>query len=238
MAAVEALMTGRFAGMTPVVEGFDDAILEHPEAWGEIARRRKPLAQKLARKTVAQKLAFEARLLREIAVQLPQQDGFGLQSVGLELALGRREAVKAKRFAALKPTLDVIGLSLGEVSLADWDEAAVALVATARRVAQTARPSATYVNAGFEAQVRAVWKKSYPDRKIVSVRFSRPGWNVTTNALGTPLYRHYGGMVRYRVSGFDLVIEQGFQRREDYKGSGKYIYRPAPYEPELRLVKE
>ena len=85
--------------------------------------------------------------------------------------------------------------------------------------------------------MREAWAKGWPERKIVRVGFSRADWHVTTNALGTPLYRSYGGMVQYRIAGFDYVIEAGVSRREDYQGNGKYTYRPMPYEPEIRIVK-
>lgn len=237
MAAVETLITGKFAGMTAVSAGFDDSIMQHPEAWLEIARNRKTLAQGLARKVVAQHIAFSTRSLAEIAEQVPQQDGFGLKKVGLDLVIGKREAVKAKALAPLKSTLESVGLSATEIPAAEWDAAANAIVAAAKKTALTARPSATYTNAAFEAQVRSTWTRIHPERKIVSIKFSRAGWNVTTNALGTPLYRHYGGMVRYKLAGFDYAIEEGFQRREDYQGGGKYTYRPMAYESELRIVK-
>ena len=120
---------------------------------------------------------------------------------------------------------------------AEWNAATDALVATAKRKATTTKPAGPHHNATFEAQVREAWAKGWPERKIVRVGFSRADWHVTTNALGTPLYRSYGGMVQYRIAGLDYVIEAGVSRREDYQGNGKYTYRPIPYEPEIRIVK-
>jgi hypothetical protein len=236
MAAVEALMTGKFSGMTAVQSGFDDTVMEHPEAWLEIAKARHRIAEGFAKKAARQKIDFEEKALRHIAEQLPQQDGFGLKQVGLDLAMGKRDAVKAKTLAPLTPLFQSVSQPVPDDLFTTWN-AADSLVATAKREATNVIPAANYTNTAFEAQVRAIWAKAWPDRKIVKIRFSRPDWHVTTNALGTPLYRHYGGMVQYRVAGFDYIIEQGYQRREDYQGGGKYSYRAAPYEPELRIIK-
>ena len=121
--------------------------------------------------------------------------------------------------------------------LTEWETTADTLVATAKRKAVGVKPADNNTNATFAAQVKSIWTQAWPERKIVKISFSRPDWYVTTNALGTPLYRHYGGMVQYRIAGFDYIIEQGYQRREDYQGGGKYTYRAAPYEPEIRIVK-
>jgi hypothetical protein len=237
LAAVEALMTNKYAGMTAVQAGFDENILQHPEAWLEIAKNRNELAQGFAIKAAKDKLRFQLLALNQITKSVEDYDGFGLKPLGLDLVMGKREAIVTKMLTSFKPLFECVGLSVSSDLLAEWNVAADTLVMTAKRKALMAKPAGSSTNAAFAAQVKSLWSSTWPERKIVKISFSRPDWHITTNALGVPLYRHYGGMVQYRVAGFEYIVEQGFQRREDYLGGGKYTYRAAPYEPEIRIVK-
>jgi hypothetical protein len=237
LAAVEALMTGKYAGMTAVQSGFDTSVMQHPEAWLEIAKNRQAIAQGFAARAAKDKLRFQLLALNQIIKSVEDNDGFGLTQLGLDLVMGKREALRTKVLTPIKPLFEGVGLPVPTDLLTEWEATAETLVATAKRKATGTKPAGNYTNATFAAQVKEIWTKAWPERKIVKISFSRPDWFVTTNALGTPLYRHYGGMVQYRVAGFDYIIEQGFQRREDYQGGGKYTYRAAPYEPEIRIVK-
>lgn len=237
LAAVEALMVGKYAGMTAVQAGFENNVMQHPEAWLEIAKNRQTLAQGFAALAAKEKLRFELLALNQIVKSVEDNDGFGLKQLGLDLVMGKRDAVKAKILTPIKPLFETVGLLVPTDLLTEWETTADTLVAMAKRKAVGVKPAGNYTNATFAAQVKSIWTQAWPERKIVKISFSRPDWYVTTNALGTPLYRHYGGMVQYRIAGFDYIIEQGYQRREDYQGGGKYTYRTAPYEPEIRIVK-
>ena len=45
-----------------------------------------------------------------------------------------------------------------------------------------------------------------------------------------------GVAVRYKVSGFDYVIEQTISILQDYEGGGQYKYRPTSQMSDYRIV--
>lgn len=222
LAAIEKLMAGETEPIEVPPGANPKDIMYHPEAWLEIAKARNEIIAKLGLKAAEDKATAEVKFIKDITAKIKASDGWGLNENGLNIVLGKREDVRKKLCGGQK--------------FPGWDEACDELVKTAKSMAATNRSYANHSNSWAEQQIRAGWAKNYKDRTIIKIAAAKSDWTVVKDAFGQPKYRSVGMSVRYKVAGFDYVIEQTVSMLQDYKG-GSYVYRPTAQVPDYRIVK-
>lgn len=223
LAYIEKLMSGSFAGVEAPPSYQPKEVLEHPEAWLEIAKARNAIIAKIGGQASQDKAAAEVKFIKDITAKIKASDGWGLNENGLKIVLGKREEVRQK-------------LCGGE-KYPGWDEACDELVKTAKGMAASNRSYANHSNQWASDLIKSGWAKNYKDRTIIKIAAAKSDWTVVKDSLGQPKYRSIGMAVRYKVPGFDYVIEQTVSLLQDYKGGGSYVYRATAQVPDYRIVK-
>lgn len=235
MAAIEKLMTGKYASVVPPKSYLDREIMEHPECWLEIAKARGKIAAKIVRRTLGTKADSEVKFIKDIAAAISTHEGWGLTETGLKIVMGKRAEVRSQITGGMDKIIEAAGSSGEGELLPGWDAECDKLVAEAKRLAPIIRGYTNHTNESISSRIKAGWAKNYKDRTILKIGTAKSGWTVVKNSLGVPLYRSMGVGVQYKVPGFTYVIEQTISIREDYSG-GKYIYRPTSQLSDYRIL--
>lgn len=222
LAYIEKLLTTQFTAVTAPPSYSPREILEHPEAWLEIARARDTILAKIGGTQAADKAAAEIKFIKGITEAIRTHDGWGLNENGLKIVMGKREEVRTK-------------LCGGE-KFPGWDEACDELVKTSKELAPKVRSYANYSNSWITDLIKSGWAKNYKDRTILKIATAKSDWTVVKGPTGIPKYRSMGVAVRYKVPGFDFVIEQTISILQDYVGGGQYKYRPTSQLSDYRIV--
>lgn len=76
LAYIEKLMTGRFANIQAPRSYDDRNIMDHPEAWLEIAKARNSIIVKLQGETAATNAAGEVKFIADITAKIRANDGW------------------------------------------------------------------------------------------------------------------------------------------------------------------
>lgn len=222
LAYIEKLLTTEYSAVEAPPSYSPRNVLEHPEAWLEIVRARDAILAKVGGEQAGDKAAAEVKFIKGITEAIRSHDGWGLNENGLKVVMGRREEVRTK-------------LCGGE-KYPGWDEACDELMKTAKELAPKVRSYANYSNSWITDLIKKGWAKNYKDRTILKIATAKADWTVVKGATGVPKYRSMGVAVRYKVSGFDYVIEQTISILQDYEGGGQYKYRPTSQMSDYRIV--
>lgn len=222
LAFIEKLLTTDYTSVVAPPSYSPRNVLEHPEAWLEIVRAREAILAKVGGAQAADKAVAEVKFIKDITAAIRTHDGWGLNENGLKVVMGKREEVRAKFCDGEK--------------YPGWDEACDELVKTAKELAPKVRSYANYSNSWITDLIKNGWSKNYKDRTILKIATAKSDWTVVKGPTGVPKYRSIGVAVRYKVPGFDYVIEQTISILQDYVGGGQYKYRPTSQMSDYRIV--
>lgn len=222
LAYIEKLITSDYASVVAPPSYSPRNVLEHPEAWLEIVRAREAILAKVGGAQAADKATAEVKFIKDITAAIRSHDGWGLTENGLKIVMGKREDVRSK-------------LCDGE-KYPGWDQACDELVKAAKELAPKVRSYANYSNSWITDLIKSGWAKNYKDRTILKIATAKSDWTVVKGPTGVPKYRSMGVAVRYKVPGFDYVIEQTISILQDYVGGGQYKYRPTSQMSDYRIV--
>lgn len=222
LAYIEKLLTTKFTQVEAPPSYSPRDVLEHPDAWLEIVRARDTILAKIGGAQAADKATAEVKFIKGITAAIQTHDGWGLTENGLKIVIGKREEVRTK-------------LCGGE-KFPGWDEACDELVKVAKELAPKVRSYANYSNSWITDLIKSGWSKNYKDRTILKIATAKSDWTVVKGSTGIPKYRSMGVAVRYKVPGFDYVIEQTISILQDYVGGGQYKYRPTSQMSDYRIV--
>lgn len=222
LAAIESIMSSGYGDVEAPRPYLENDIMQHPSEWLTLAKARNEIIAKIKGAADADKATAEVKFLKEIIAKIKANDGWGLTENGLKIVLGKREEARQKLCGGNK--------------YPGWDDACDELTTTARSLAPKNRSYAKYQNSTAADVIKKGWAKNYPDRKIVSILAAKSDWTIVHDSLGRPKYRSVGMAVRYKLAGFDLVVEQSISILQDYVG-GTYKYRPTAQSSDYRIVK-
>ncbi len=236
LAAIEKLITSeKYKGLKGFFGPSDD-IIHRPQNWLEICKARVEITQRVVKRELARILRPQIMPIQSMTKSVRDFDGWGLNDLGLDIVMGKRDAARKVVFGKVKALMDTVGLT-AETRVDEFEKACDELVAASEAMAKVAKPAATYSMPPVAEALKKRWAAgSWANRKIVKINTESDKWKVTTNAVGTPLYRTVAVVVQFRLDGYANLIEFSTQVREVYKGGGKYEFAPSNISPQYRII--
>lgn len=237
LAAIEKLITGdKYRGIKGYFGPSDD-IIYRPQNWLEICQARMSISQKVVKRELSRILMPQILPIQSMAKRVKDFDGWGLSEEGLAVVMGKRDPIRKKTFEKTKGLFSAVGLTMESTTVPELEKACDNLVAAAREMAPKVKPSATASIPSINEALKKRWASGpWKDRKILKINTELASWNITRNAVGTPLYRTCSVVVQFELPGFAYWIEYNTQVKEDYKGGGKYAFVTSNIAPDYRIV--